>query len=114
MTLFVVSCDGARVPRKARQAPWQELEIRHRGLDADLNFKIENLTHALRGRVPPKAADLVRIAAYAYATDQSVRRGGQTDFEETEWARQLALCVPVSDPDFWSSEATRLRLVEAL
>ncbi|MCH8804496.1 MAG: hypothetical protein IH986_00215, partial [Planctomycetes bacterium] len=57
---------------------------------------------------------MVRIAAYVYGADQLVSRGGDADVHGDKWERDLALCVPVSDPDFWRNKEVRLRLEEVL
>ena len=66
----------------------------------DLTLRMQNVSHALRGNVEARAADLVRIAAYVYAADQIVGRGGLTDIYGDRWRREFWLCVPVTDPDF--------------
>src|SRR5215207_723342 len=80
------------------------------GARADLNLRLQNLSHALLGQVSARAADLVRIAAYVYAADQSVSRGGPADVYGTHWRRHLALSIPVSDCDYWSQPSVIERL----
>src|SRR5438105_2354201 len=99
-------CDGAIVPNALRQAGWdEERALLSEGPDANLRiggiYEIRDLLQQLVG----PAADLVRIAAFAYIADRSVSRGGETDVTGKKWRRTLALCVPVSDPDFWSQES---------
>lgn len=104
-------CDGAAAPAEWERRAWDiEAPIASRGQVADLNLKVEPLAAQVVGAIDGRADDLVRIAAYAYAADQMVSRGGPVDVHREHWRRQLALCVPVSDPGFWS-EAGRLELL---
>jgi 7-cyano-7-deazaguanine synthase in queuosine biosynthesis len=96
-------CDGAPLPRAWKDVPWdREAPINHWGPRANLNLRLQNLSHALLGQVAARADDLVRIAAYVYAADQSVSRGGPADVYGTQWRRHLAMSIPVSDPDYWN------------
>jgi hypothetical protein len=104
-------CDNAPVPRSLRQAGWdEERALLSDGPDANLRLggisEIRDVLQQLVGR----AADLVRIAAYAYIADRSVSRGGETDVFGKKWRRTLALCISVSEPDFWSQEAIQAAL----
>lgn len=49
----------------------------------------------------PRAWDLLSIALSVIASDTAVSRGRSPD----GWTREIDLCVAVSDPDFWSSQA---------
>ena len=103
MTRALILCDGAEVPRELECQPWDTRHVlNHRGSAADLTLRMQNVSHALRGSVEARAADLVRLAAYVYAADQIVGRGGLTDIHGDRWRREFWLCVPVNDPDFWS------------
>ena len=106
MTRALIRCDGAAVPRELECQPWDLRDaINYRGGGADLTLRMQNVSHALRGNVEARAADLVRIAAYVYAADQIVGRGGLTDIYGDRWRREFWLCVPVNDPDFWSDSS---------
>jgi hypothetical protein len=108
----VVRCDRATVP-----VAWQGLrceELRCRGARPNLNLHIESPSTKLLGALPPRAVDLVHIASYVYGADQLVSRGGIRDVYGDSWERDFRLCVPVSDPQFWSNKDVRLRLEEAL
>src|SRR5215207_1641035 len=103
-------CDGAPLPRAWQGESWEEQAINRRGAHADLNLLLQNLSDAVLGQVSARAADLVRIAAYVYAADQSVSRGGSADVYGTHWRRHLALSIPVSDCDYWSQPTVIGRL----
>lgn len=96
-------CDGAPVPATWAAQQWEaHREIRADGPDADLDLRLESLSGVLLADVGPRSADLVRIAAYAYAADQRESRGGPRDAHAARWKRHLALCIPVEDPIYWS------------
>src|SRR4051812_1627571 len=50
----------------------------------------------------------------SYIADQRVSRGGETDVFGDDWRRAMRLCVPVSDPDFWSISVVREALTNVL
>jgi len=111
----LIRCDSAPIPPDLREQQWDIREsVNHRGLSADLNLRLQNLSHALLASVEERAADLVRLAAYAYAADQLVGRGGPKDVYGTRWRREFTLVLPVSDPTFWSSPQVRTRLCRVL
>jgi 7-cyano-7-deazaguanine synthase in queuosine biosynthesis len=103
-------CDGAPLLPAWRGEPWEEQAINRRGAHADLNLLLQNLSDAVLGQVSARAADLARIAAYVYAADQSVSRGGPADVYGTHWRRHLALSIPVSDCGYWNQPTVIERL----
>ena len=116
MTRALFLCDGATVPREWRKLDWDaQYPINHRGTAKQtLNLRLQNLGETVLDNIEPRAADLVRIAAYAYAADLSVRRGGERDPYNRKWRRSLHLAVPVGDRDFWEAPDTSRRLSDAL
>lgn len=115
MVNALFSCDEAPTPKAWQAESWDIREsIRHYGPRATLNLRLENLSHALVGTLSTIAADLVRIAAYAYLADQSIRRGGPKDVHGKRWRRHLALSVPVTDPDVWRREPVYTALHDTL
>ena len=62
-----------------------------------------NETVSVAAALTGRAHDLFMIASYAYIADQWISRGGERDAHNDAWRRTMALCVPVSDPDFWNS-----------
>lgn len=111
----VFQCDGADVPADlALQFKAAPIQIRSEGPDASLTLHIQNLdTRVLMG-VNDILADLVRIAAYVYAADQMVSRGGPADVHLEAWRREMTLCLPVSVPEVWGQESVRKALSVAL
>jgi 7-cyano-7-deazaguanine synthase in queuosine biosynthesis len=115
MVRALFRCDEAPAPDSWLRAEWDiRHHIRHLGRVPDLNLRIQNLSHALLTRVDDRAADLTRIAAYVYAADQMVSRGGPKDVYSKDWRRVMAMAIPVSDSDFWNDENVRTRLQAVL
>jgi hypothetical protein len=108
-------CDGASLPVAWRAAEWTHThELNHLGTHPPLTLRIENLSHRLVGAVDGRALDLVRIAAYLYAADQLVSRGGQADVFGSRWQRRMALAIPVTDPACWNDPVIHEHLVRML
>lgn len=86
-------------------------------LDGDrpnVRLRLLDLRREMVREVPPAFQDLLEIAAYVYAADQAVRRGGRADETGAGWRRRLFFRVPVRDPDLWASPAVHDRLVSVL
>jgi hypothetical protein len=112
MTSVLFICDGAALPRsEARKKYDQKIELNQQGRRANLSLQINNITGAILKEIGPISEDLVRIASYVYAGDQSVSRGGLKDVYGHKWMRDLHFTVPVSDPAFWSREGIKQQLL---
>ena len=83
--------------------------------DANVNLRIEDVREAMYHPVPPAFLDLLDVAAYVYAADQAVGRGGSgvTDYGAC-WRRDFVFRVPVRDPDLWRSPEVYTPLVSVL
>lgn len=110
----IVPCDETPMPSAWSELEWPVQPVRSRGPRRELNLQVDGLRQKVTGRLDRRANDLVRIAAYAFAADQLVSRGGKGDPNRRQWRRELALAVPVADPDFWSDDETTTALGEAL
>ena len=64
--------------------------------------------------IPDRLLDLIDIASTVFATDSSIRRGGDTraGFGE-DWRRQICFTIPVREPEFWNASEVREALVDA-
>jgi hypothetical protein len=63
--------------------------------------------------LPDRALDLIEIAAWIYAADALMSRGGPTDHElGRRWRRRMAFVMPVRDPDFWGEAETAEALTQ--
>ena len=59
--------------------------------------------------------DLIEIASYVYAGDQSVSRGGKTlPKDGQDWRREFHYHIPVRCPDTWQNDEIKAALVKTL
>jgi 7-cyano-7-deazaguanine synthase in queuosine biosynthesis len=64
---------------------------------------------------PDVALDLLELAAFVYAADQSVTRGGTTKIDYGDgWRRHFRFEVPVRCPELWARPEVRAALTGAL
>ncbi len=94
--------------------------------DEQLHFEIDGKPKAVSlciGRIrkdlvlglPEVALDLIEIAAFVYAIDSSVSRGGQTDQQMgTKWHRRFHVSLPVRNLALWSAPELQQTLEETL
>lgn len=77
------------------------------GYDAHLDGRA--VVYRLARELPAEAADLMEIAAMAYAADRLVPRPGERAMlDGSGWDRRLWLQIPVRNPGLWNSVAERL------
>jgi 7-cyano-7-deazaguanine synthase in queuosine biosynthesis len=111
----LIRCDGAVAPPSLRSEKWDvQKALYHRGPNANVTLKIQSPSATLLKSVGGHEGDLIRIASYIYAADQNVSRGGEADVTDKSWERAMVLCIPVSDPDFWSQDDVARRLRDVL
>jgi hypothetical protein len=80
-----------------------------------VRLRIDHLTKATCARAPDVAVDLVEIAAFVYAADQAVSRGGRKQFDYgARWRRRFRLEIPVRCPGVWGRPEVSETLSEAL
>ncbi len=105
MNRVLVECDGAVAPHIAAEPdPTIRRSLNHRGPQANVNLQIRTPSTALLASIDGRAGELVRIASYVYAADQSVSRGGEADVYGDDWRRHFVLHIPVADLEFWTEE----------
>lgn len=110
----LVLCGGAPTPRRpAKDQPTLRLTI---GPGRDqVHLGVARLSAQLLARAPAVEADLLEVAAYVYAADQALTRGGTKEFEYGElWRRSLRFRVAVRRPDVWAAPAATDALRAAL
>jgi 7-cyano-7-deazaguanine synthase in queuosine biosynthesis len=77
----------------------------------EVRVHLERLTRRLCAGLPAAATDLLEVAAYVYAADQMVPRGGLRQFDYgPRWRRHFRFEIPVRRPKLWQRPA----LMEAL
>lgn len=93
MTEAVVGLGDGRAP----------LCIRLNGADATFRLRAERISAALVRPIEPRLQDLLDIAAYVFAADSGVQRGGDTRPDMGKgWHRTFDFDLPVRDPAFWA------------
>jgi 7-cyano-7-deazaguanine synthase in queuosine biosynthesis len=91
------------------------LLIRINGEAPTFVLESDRIAAAALSPLPPELLDLLEIAAFVFAADGSVRRGGATRPRMGEgWRRRFDFEVPVRRPDIWSSEGMREALTDAI
>lgn len=116
MTRALIRCEGATLDTSYPydRSEYEHLPISRLGSDPNLNLQIDNITHIILRDIQERTRDFVRIAAYIYVADTSIRRGGPTDVYGTGWARDLDFVIPVAEPDFWNREDVQKHLRDSL
>ncbi len=117
MTRRLVQCDDAFIPQTwaAEYSESAPIHLNRLGPSAQVTLRLhEEVSDPLAGTLQGRAFDLVSIAAYVYVADQLVSRGGSADIYGDNWRRELAMCVPVGDPDFWNIPRVRTLLEQTL
>lgn len=112
----VILCGGAKL--SARGGAWKSIAPINLALGTgvhDVHLRLHDLTKAMTANVSDVHADLLEIAAFIYAADQAVRRGGKAEFEYgLKWRRHLWFEIPVRTPEFWMAPAVHDALQEVL
>jgi 7-cyano-7-deazaguanine synthase in queuosine biosynthesis len=102
-TEHTLVCGG--VPRRSVPRAWRESEALGLRLGRgrrDVRLHLAHLQQGLCATLPAVAADLVELAAYVYAADQAVTRGGRQEFEYGEkFRRHFRYVLPVRCVDLW-------------
>ncbi|MBX9582810.1 MAG: hypothetical protein K2X87_21090, partial [Gemmataceae bacterium] len=81
----------------------------------NVRLQIERVRRELAREVPDVLLDLLDLAAYVYAGDQAVGRGGRkADDLGAGWRRRLFFRLPVRRPDVWQDPATAALLTDVL
>ncbi|WP_439623625.1 hypothetical protein [Gemmata sp.] len=111
----LVLCGGLRpadAPRGWRRADRTVLQV---GQGENVHLRVEHLARTMTVSVPDLAMDLLEVAAYVFAADQSLGRGGTSGVDYgAAWHRRLRFIVPVRRPDRWQQPAVMAALTSAL
>jgi hypothetical protein len=99
----LVLCGGT--PPGPLPRPWQHAQavpLRLGRGRSDVHLMLSHVTRPMAARLPAAAVDLLELAAYVYAADQAVGRGGRRQFEYGDrWRRHFRFEVPVRCPEVW-------------
>lgn len=112
----VILCGGAKL--SARGGAWKSITPIKLALGDgvhDVHLRLHDLTKAMTANPPDEHTDLLEIAAFIYAADQAMGRGGKIEFEYgLKWRRHLWFEIPVRNPEFWMTPAVHDALREVL
>ena len=93
----------------------EQLRFEIDGKPKRIELKIGSLSRSLVANLPDVVLDLIEIAAYVYAIDASVSRGGPKDQQMgAKWHRRFLVEVPVRDPNRWQQPKLKRDLEETL
>lgn len=111
----LVLCGGlalAAAPPRWRRLPRTELDI---GGAEDVHLAVAQLTARTAATLPDAAMDQLEVAAYVFAADQALTRGGTAAVDYGDaWRRRLRFVIPVRDPELWNRADVQLALRAAL
>ncbi len=106
----LILCGGASAPRGVRT---ERLRLDLWGRDPNVFLKIRNITDAVAKNPPPVLLDLLDVAAYLYAGDQCVPRGGTASFDYGDrWDRRLRYVIPLRKPKLWERAEVKAALTD--
>lgn len=100
------------VPRRWRRDRAIDLEI---GSGDDVHLAVHRLTDRMCATPPPECLDLLEVASFVFAADQSETRGGtaRVDYGD-DWRRHFRFVLPVRRPELWNRPDVRAALAGAL
>lgn len=108
-----IVCGGLPLARKERGVHAVRLKF-GRGRN-DVRLRLDRVSADLQTGLTDLTADLLEVAAYVYAADQAVTRGGTREFEYGDhWRRHLRFRIPVRCPQVWNRPAVSHALRAAL
>lgn len=85
------------------------------GDPAAASLRIDRLSNRLVANLPDRLIDLLEVAAYVYASDAAIRRGGLIgEHLGSDWRRRLSFEIPVRSPELWNDRRVKEPLVETL
>lgn len=93
----------------------EELRFEIDGKPKSVSLRIGHLRKSLVLGLPDVALDLIEIAAFVYAIDSSISRGGLTDQKMGEkWHRRFRVSLPIRNFKLWSNPDIKRKLEETL
>jgi Transcriptional regulatory protein, C terminal len=112
----LILCGPARL--SSQETAWQLapcVPLRIGGGRDEVHVAIDHISRRTCGGLPLVAADLIDVAAYVYAADQAVSRGGTATFDYGDhWRRHFRFEVAVRGPDIWARPEVTEILAETL
>ena len=112
----LVLCGDVRVP--VLTAEWKAAPVLRLALGRgrhDVHLRLDHLSERLAANLPEVAIDLLELAAYVYAADQAVTRGGRLEIDYGErWRRHFRFEIPVRRLEVWRRPDVVAALTETL
>jgi len=97
------------------QAPGGRLSLEVNGTAVNANLQVSHLREHFLKEMPDVLADLLEVAAYVYAADSTISRGGAVAAQMgLNWRRRLYFDVPVRCREIWEEPGTSRLLAETL
>lgn len=110
-TEHIVTC----LPPEADGRGDEQLRFEIDGKLKAVSLRIGHIRKSLVVGLPDVALDLIEIAAFVYAIDSSVSRGGLMDQQMgAKWHRSFHVSLPVRNVALWSEPKLKANLEEAL
>lgn len=107
----VVLCGSDPRPKRTRKV----LNLAVSGSSTNIRLESEDVGRRMLKALPATLADLLDVAAYIYAADQMVSRGGETASRlGTDWRRDFHFVVSVREPERWASPEVSSALSQLL
>ncbi|MEM9625340.1 MAG: hypothetical protein AAGA21_03845 [Pseudomonadota bacterium] len=97
----LILCGGASV----KDAGENIVRLQLNGPGANVTLLLQDISRRLVVNIPDVLIDLLEIAAYVYAADTAVSRGGLVSRQMgADWRRSLDFVIPVRCPEVWDQE----------
>jgi len=109
----VVLADDAEAPTRASSDD-TVLRLNTIGRNPNVRLEVDVFRIRFLRDLPDRLDDLLRLAAFIYASDTRVSRGSSKDVFAASWQRTFRLVLPVWDLDFWNAPNVQENLIESL
>ena len=107
----IVTC----LPPEADGRGDEQLRFEIDGKLRSVSLRIGHIRKSLVVGLPDVALDLIEIAAFVYAIDSSISRGGLMDHQlGAKWHRRFLVSLPVRNLALWSEPKLKTALEETL
>jgi len=111
---WLVACGNAPVPSSSGQAS-QRLDLHLDGEKRNVDLRLHDIRRRLAADIPAVLTDLLEIAAYVFAADEMVSRGGPAmAMLGRDWRRRFRFVIPVRNPTLWSQPDLLVALTDTL
>lgn len=111
MPEHIVTC----LPPEADRRGYEQLRFEINGKQKAVSLRIGHIRKSLVVGLPDVALDLIEIAAFVYAIDSSISRGGLMDQQMgAKWHRTFHVSLPVRNLALWLEPNLKAALEETL